>query len=346
LFECVDPILTIAATVSAKSPFLSPFESRDAADEAKQRFAQDDSDLLAQLSAYLEWKAIGQSYAPGDRDRRRREREEDDFCNRNFLSLHSLQLIDQMRAQFLDLLVDIGFLPACTVDNLAMQKENRLGTDVNILRCVLTAGLAPNILRIPSSGGSGGSCALPKKLSEVCLDSRRGGVYIHPSSVKSDHKTAASSYFVFLEAVKTAKVYARDVTSVPALTCILFGGRLKLFEALGAITVDSWIGFRTTPVLMRALSKIRGHMEAAFEDKVVDPSAPTSDKWRACLKIIEILVSGLPRAPPPGPTLAPAPAPVSTLAPVDGGGRGQGQGRGRGGGRGGGGGGGRGGGTS
>ena len=328
LFECVDPILTIAATVSAKSPFLSPFESRDAADEAKQRFAQDDSDLLAQLSAYLEWKAIGQSYAPGDRDRRRdrdREREEDDFCNRNFLSLHSLQLIDQMRAQFLDLLIDIGFLPACTVDSLATQKENRLGTDVNILRCVLTAGLAPNILRIPSSGGSsGGTCALPKKLSEVCLDSRRGGVFIHPSSVKSSHKTASSSYFVYLEAIKTAKVYARDVTSVPALTCILFGGRLKLFEALGAITVDSWIGFRATPVLMRALSKIRGHMEAAFEDKVVDPSAPTSDKWRTCLKMIVILVSGLPRAPVP--VSMPTPVP----APVNGGGRGQGQGQGRG----------------
>jgi hypothetical protein len=37
---------------------VSPFEAREQADEAKQRFAADDSDLLAMLSAYLEWKDV------------------------------------------------------------------------------------------------------------------------------------------------------------------------------------------------------------------------------------------------------------------------------------------------
>ena len=97
LMQCIDPVLTIAATVSAKSPFLSPFECRDAADEAKQRFAADDSDLLAMLNAYLEWKAI-QGDRGGGRDgyRRQTQREEERFCHDNFLSLHSLQLIDQV----------------------------------------------------------------------------------------------------------------------------------------------------------------------------------------------------------------------------------------------------------
>ena len=127
-----------------------------------------------------------------------------------------------MRAQFLDLLVDIGFLPSnCTVHSLATQQENRLGADVNILRCVLTAGLSPNVLKIPPAQktGGGSSCVCSKKLAEIALDSRRGGVFIHPSSIKADHKSAAHSYFVYLEAIKTAKVYARDVTSIRSVPC-------------------------------------------------------------------------------------------------------------------------------
>ena len=33
------------------------------------------------------------------------------FCSKNYLSFHAMQLIEQVREQFLDLLIDIGFLP-------------------------------------------------------------------------------------------------------------------------------------------------------------------------------------------------------------------------------------------
>lgn len=38
LLRCLDPILTIAACLSYRSPFVSPFENREEADEAKRRF--------------------------------------------------------------------------------------------------------------------------------------------------------------------------------------------------------------------------------------------------------------------------------------------------------------------
>lgn len=100
LLGCLNPILTIAAMLSGKSPFISSFEDRNAADMAKLSFLQGDSDLLGMLNAYAGWKSSrGGGY-----------REEQNYCMRNCLSLHTLQQIDLMRQQFLDLLKEIGFV--------------------------------------------------------------------------------------------------------------------------------------------------------------------------------------------------------------------------------------------
>lgn len=39
LFKCLDPALTIAATLNSKSPFVTPFGHENAADTAKRGFA-------------------------------------------------------------------------------------------------------------------------------------------------------------------------------------------------------------------------------------------------------------------------------------------------------------------
>jgi len=46
LFNCLDPCLTIAATMAFKSPFVAPMDKRDEANAAKQEFAQGKSDAL------------------------------------------------------------------------------------------------------------------------------------------------------------------------------------------------------------------------------------------------------------------------------------------------------------
>lgn len=57
---CINPILSIAAIVSAKSPFLMPFDpsEREQADLAKERFLEGNSDLLTMLNAYKDWKKV------------------------------------------------------------------------------------------------------------------------------------------------------------------------------------------------------------------------------------------------------------------------------------------------
>jgi ATP-dependent RNA helicase DHX57 len=52
IFQCLDSILTIAASLSHKSPFVSPFSKRDEADKKKKQFAIGFSDHLTVLNAY------------------------------------------------------------------------------------------------------------------------------------------------------------------------------------------------------------------------------------------------------------------------------------------------------
>lgn len=51
-FKCVDSVLTIAACLSYKSPFVSPFSKRNEADAKKKEFAVCNSDQLTVLTAY------------------------------------------------------------------------------------------------------------------------------------------------------------------------------------------------------------------------------------------------------------------------------------------------------
>jgi HrpA-like RNA helicase len=41
MLRCVRPVLTLAAALSARSPFLNPIDQRDAASAARRRFAAD-----------------------------------------------------------------------------------------------------------------------------------------------------------------------------------------------------------------------------------------------------------------------------------------------------------------
>jgi HrpA-like RNA helicase len=77
MFGCADEALTIAATLSFRSPFLSPPQRREEADRAKRQFATGQSDHLTVLKAYNECDAQGPGekrpslHAPPARARRR-----------------------------------------------------------------------------------------------------------------------------------------------------------------------------------------------------------------------------------------------------------------------------------
>lgn len=100
IFSCLDVTLTAAAILSSKSPFVSPFGSRQAADGARLAFKKADSDLLTVYNAYSAWHRIC-SQSGGS---------EHQFCRRNFLSAQTLANIEDLKAQLLSSLVEAGFV--------------------------------------------------------------------------------------------------------------------------------------------------------------------------------------------------------------------------------------------
>jgi ATP-dependent RNA helicase DHX36 len=99
VFQCLGPALTISAALAHRDPFVLPLEHKEEADDARRRFAGDSrSDHIALLKAFEGWQAA------------KREGRERNYCWENFLSVSTLQMMEDMRRQFLDLLSDIGFI--------------------------------------------------------------------------------------------------------------------------------------------------------------------------------------------------------------------------------------------
>ena len=90
LFRCIEPILTIAAAMSCKNPFVSNVTTRKEAKLQKLQFLQGSSDLLTIARAYEAWSSVPKS------DHRQRR----DLCRDYFLSETSLRMISEMRKQF------------------------------------------------------------------------------------------------------------------------------------------------------------------------------------------------------------------------------------------------------
>lgn len=83
VFRCIEPMLTIAAAMSCRGPFLSPLSKRQEAQAAKMRFAQHQSDLLTIVRAFDSWRAAG---AGGSSQQYR-------FCDANFVSNRTMQMM-------------------------------------------------------------------------------------------------------------------------------------------------------------------------------------------------------------------------------------------------------------
>ena len=157
LLECLDPVLTIAAALGGKSPFLSPHNKHTEAYAAHKRFKEHKfSDHLAIVTAYNRWMQVKQQHGHGASH---------DFCRENFLSHTILEEIHSLRKHFKEYLREAGFVDgirelngAESLSNTEIETGERddlesplmlTRTDVtsDIVRCVLTAGLYPQILR-------------------------------------------------------------------------------------------------------------------------------------------------------------------------------------------------------
>ena len=293
MYKTIDPILTVAASLSAKNIFVTSFTDRERADEAKLAFISHDSDLLTTVEAFRQWQEVraGAGGGPGKRVGRG-SREEEQFCRDNWLSQSGLALIESMRQQYIDLLKDIGFLPVgVNLRSVVECDENRYGGSIELVKAVLAAGMSPNITKVGPNKLMGKTA-----LQDCALGLRKKGnsMYVHPSSVNAQRclKRPEGVHLMYMECVKTSKIYARDVTVVNPLILAIFGGRIAVNEKLKVITVDGWVVFKCDAQLASALYGLQQELQDSFTKRVIDPTADVEDRWDSLVALVNDVCKG------------------------------------------------------
>ncbi|KAJ7675357.1 P-loop containing nucleoside triphosphate hydrolase protein [Mycena rosella] len=255
IFQCLGPVLTIAASLSSKPLFLSPMDKRNEASQARARFATAGSDLLTDLNAY-------------------------DACNRlrsegkshsairafNFISPNTIRDITTLRNDFIGSLSDLGFIPF----------EN-----TNLIKAVILGGLWPRVARVhlPKSAikfdrVSAGTVQRENIAKEFKMyDLREGRVFLHPASILFEVAAWKSPFLVYFSKHMTSKVFLRDATEVPLYALLLFGGPVSVNHVAGGVTIgnkDSWIRLKAWPRIGVLVNQLRRLLDAQLQRCVED----------------------------------------------------------------------------
>ncbi|KAL7743180.1 hypothetical protein ACLKA6_016313 [Drosophila palustris] len=283
IFQCLDSVLTIAACLSNKSPFVSPLNKRVEADKCKRNFAIGNSDHLTVLNAYRKWLDVSKRGHYGASR---------NYASENFLSMNTLETIADLKYQYLELLVSIGFVPinvprrrknaSDNILQLTGHEQNINGDNNRLLTSLLCAALYPNIVKImtpervyiQTAGG-----AVPREPGHLDLRFKTRGdgyVRIHPSSVNSQVAVFQAPFLVYQEKVKTSSIYIRDCSMLPLIALVLFAGsdfKVELHDGDFLFLLESgWIILKAHNLETAEMVQcLRTELIKLLEEKIRDP---------------------------------------------------------------------------
>lgn len=291
----LDHALTIAAALTLGSLFMRPWDKRDEADKIRARFAErlgsdlvGASDHLSTLLAYCEADSL-------------RGAERSNFCRDNMLGMRSLTSMGALKRQLLEHLSDAGFvrqgLRAKTAESYGrydgsdgvravLMGSNGYGApsssipqpdEVPLLAALLCAALFPQVARVTLPKVSQrtkkfGKGVDPQHMKiHVQVAGQEERARLHPSSVAARASKAMSGFIVYHELVKTTQLYVRDVTQLPPMALLLFGGALKqegksiqkgkFGEQVVLSVGGSWVRFAVPARMLDALYTVRGQLD-------------------------------------------------------------------------------------
>ncbi|KAM5559305.1 DExH-box ATP-dependent RNA helicase DExH1 [Rosa sericea] len=267
IFQCLNPALTIAAALAHRDPFILPIDRKEEADAAKRSFAGDSfSDHIAVVKAFEGWKDAKHNGSGKS------------FCWDNFLSPVTLQMMEDMRLQFVDLLSNIGFVDKSRGANA----YNQYSHDLEMVSAILCAGLYPNVVQCKRRG---------KRTAFYTKEV--GKVDIHPGSVNAGVHLFPLPYMVYSEKVKTASIYIRDSTNISDYSLLLFGGNLiptKTGE--GIEMLGGYLHFSASKSVLELIRKLRRELDKLLNRKIDNPALDVSSEGKGVVSaVVELLHS-------------------------------------------------------
>jgi ATP-dependent RNA helicase DHX29 len=287
LFQCLDPVLTIAAGLSGtKSPFVAPMGKEAEARAAHAKFEVRQSDFLTLAQAFQAYRAACLKGGAGEEHR---------FCAQHFLGKVTLREMADLKSQYLGLLVDMGLVakpphfgtrgggvasyraleefmasPAALRKGMGVNAEAQ---NTNLVLAVVAAGLYPHVAHAvlepfkkhPSFHN--GPAAAPSS-----------PVFLHPSSVNHGLPRFSSPWLIFHEKFYTTRAYIAPTSVVSPYALLLFGGPLVVDHLANRVVIDEWIEFTCparTAVLFREMRK---RLNEVLEVLVAKPLAGLTGK--------------------------------------------------------------------
>jgi len=241
LFNCIEPILTVAASLSCKSPF-SAFVNDALQAKAKHKaFLHPQSDFLTLCNV---WEAYQRALSDGTSKAR-------SFCTENYLGFSALREIGDTRRHFRELLSGIGFLQRSQLNGAPDNGKtnggaagkvvpssgcNANGANLDVVHSVCCAGLYPNVGHLPPNESGIGERQLWHKSEQL---------FFHSSSVNASLKTTGrypTSWIAFHEKFGTAnRVTVSATCFVHPFAILLFGGDLMVKHTERRVIMDDWI---------------------------------------------------------------------------------------------------------
>lgn len=261
IFCCLDPILTVAASLSFKDAFMVPLGKEKLVDEVKKRFAGDTkSDHMMLAEVFSQWENAVRMH------------NEEEFCFRNFLSRSTLKMLANMRKQFAQHLEQLNFIDSQNIHDRALNSNSG---NLRVLQAVICSALYPNVAK--------GSFAKNTRLVRCSTKTDRRAE-LHPKSVNLDETNFDTQWFVYYTKIRSTKTYLHDVTPVYPIPLLLFGGSFK--HSGNIITLDDWIKFQCDDDLARLVQDLRQEFDRILEKKIAAPglkAGTISSKQRALL---------------------------------------------------------------
>ena len=248
LFCCIEPVLTIAASLSSKSPFAECFKDDGTAKAKQKQFMDPDSDFITYINVWEAYSKAAQTHSSAARK----------FCKENYLNYIALREISDSRQQFLDLLRSIGFLDKShAAANLQQSTFNRHATKHDLVHAVCAAGFYPNIARLDQS---------PTMSISLWHNNERS--YFHGKSINASKKRFQSSekWIVFHEKFGTTHRTSVATTAFihPFVLC-LFGGSVVVKHTERRVVVDGWMEISMAAQVGVFLREIRTQLDLILQ---------------------------------------------------------------------------------
>ncbi|CAM4598477.1 unnamed protein product [Lepidochelys olivacea] len=254
LFCCLDPVLTIAASLSFKDPFVIPLGKEKVADARRKELSKNTkSDHLTVVNAFVGWEEV----------RRRGFRSEKDYCWEYFLSSNTLQMLLNMKGQFAEHLLAAGFVSS---KNPRDPKSNTNSDNEKLLKAVICAGLYPKVAKIRKSFSK------KRKMVKVCTKTD-GTVNIHPKSVNVEETEFHYNWLVYHLKMRTSSIYLYDCTEVSPYCLLFFGGDISIQKDKDqdTIAVDEWIVFESPARIGNLVKDLRRELDDLLQEKIENP---------------------------------------------------------------------------